>query len=175
MKKYSKTDLVADIMNLNQIIDHINEANCYEEVVKFYQITSHIQDCAEEVLKFLPVVKGFKFCGCKSNHRKESEARRELAEAGLKVFISKINSVGRDGHGSVFHRGRNRTEPGEKVCADKLYFGSMQTEYTSLLGSISITKAKDCKDEDTQKIMRKTITDFVKSQGKFETNWLTNR
>ena len=158
--------LVAEVMNLNQIINHINEKNCYEEVVKFYQITSYLQDHAREIEELLPTVRGFKFCGIKSNRRKESEARRDLA----KVFISKINSVGRDGHGTASHRGRNRTDPGEKVCADDLWF-----ECAEMLGSMSVARAKRCSDENVQKFMRKVITNFVKSQGKFEINWLTNR
>jgi len=167
MKLFSKNQLVAEVMNPNQIINHINEENCYDKIVQFFQITSELEDYSDQISKLLPPIEGLVFLGLKSKKRKRSETNRMRTEAGLKDFLHEINRAGRN------HHGHNRTDPGEKVCADKLYFGNTQTEYGSVLGSISITKVKDCKDEDTQKIMRKIIIDFVKSF-RFDISWLTN-
>lgn len=172
MKNLTKNELVAHIMTLNSIIRFIDERNCYEKVVEFFSITSELQDCSDQFEGFLPPIKGFKFLWYKSAKRKRSETNRMRTEAELRNFLQEIDKAGRDGHDRNRH---NRTNPGEMVREDKLYLGEIQTKHGSLLNLFSIARAKECKDEDIQKIMRETIILFVKSfQNKFNTDWLVS-
>lgn len=163
MKLFSKNEFVTDVMNLNQIIDHINEENCYDKVVEFFTITSYLQDHAREIEELLPPVRGFKFCGIKSFYRKECEFKRAKAELGLKVFMQELNKAGRDMHG------HNRTENGEEVSKDNLYFGDVAGIWTFTVAEFERVK----NDTYVQENIRNQITNFVRSyKGSFDVDWV---
>ena len=165
MGKLSKNELLAQVMNLRSIIEHINSENCCDEIVKFFTITSSIQDRAQEIEELLPVVEGkmCKFFGWKSDLRKKSETRRFEAEKGFKNFMYEINKAGRNPYGY------NRTELGEPITKDKLFFGDR-----SGINTITVKKLEECKkDLYVQEIVRFQIVDFVKSyKASFNTDWL---
>lgn len=163
MKLFSKNQFVAEVMNLNQIINHINEENCYDKVVEFFTITSYLQDHAREIEELLPPVRGFNFCGIKSLYRKECEFKRNKAELGLKVFMSELNKAGRDMYG------HNRTERGETVSKDNIYFGDVAGIWT-----FTVAKFENLKnDAYVQENIRAQITGFVKSyEGSFNVDWV---
>lgn len=163
MEKLSKNELVAQVKNLNVIIEHINTENCYDEIVKFFTITSVIQDRTQEIKEFLPTVKGIKFCGWRSTQRKKSEARRFEAEKSCKNFIYEINKAGR----SLY--GYNRTKPGEDVTKDNIFFGNIEGIITLSVKELE----KQPNDAYVQKHIRNQITEFVKSyKNSFNTDWL---
>lgn len=174
MKNLTKNDLVAHIMNLNSIIRFIDEKNCYDKVVEFFQITSELQDCSEQIKKLLPPLDGFEFHGLKSAKRKRSEINRKRVEAGLNEFLIEINKAGRNGHGRFGRRcGHNRTNPGENVTKNNIYFGDMTDGDCSFMGFISIYRAERTNDDVLQNLFRKHIVDFVKNfTGKFNIDWL---
>ena len=164
MKLFSKNQFVAEVKNLNQIINHINEENCYDKVVEFFTITSYLQDHAREIEEFLPTVRGFKFCGIKSSYRKECELKRAKAKLGLNVFMRELNKAGRvkDGH--------NRTERGETVSKDNVWFGNVAGIWSFTVAEFE-NKSKN--DAYVQENIRAQITEFVKSyEGSFNLDWL---
>lgn len=163
MKVFSKNEFVTDVMNLNQIINHINEENCYDKVVEFFTITSYLQDHASEIEELLPPVRGFKFCGIKSSYRKECEFKRAKAELGLKVFLSELKKAGRDLYG------HNRTKHGEKITKNNLYFGDVAGIFT-----LTVAKFEECKNDlYVQENIRNQITNFVRSyKGSFDVDWV---
>ena len=164
MKKLSLGQLVADVMNLNTIIRFINKDNCYEQIVKFFTLTSELQDHSEELGEFLPCVEGFKFCGWKSEKRKKSEAFRQEAEMGLRVFLDEINKAGRDQYG------HNRTEFRQTVTTYNVFFGDI----CGISTCSTRTCEDDCQDDAfVQERIRDQICNFVKSyQGGFNLDWL---
>lgn len=171
MKKF-KNELVAHVMNLNSIIRFIDEENCYEKVIEFFRITSDLQDQSEKFRELLPPIEGFEFHGWKSAKRKRSEINRMKVEAGLDEFLIEINRAGRNGHGSFGHRcGHNRTDPGETVTKNNIYFGDTADEDCSVIGSLPISRLEGESNSTIQKCIRKHITDFVKSFS-FNTDWL---
>ena len=164
MKLFSKNQLVAEVMKLNQIINHINEENCYDKVVEFFTITSYLQDHAREIEEFLPTVRGFNFCGIKSSYRKECEFKRAKAKLGLNVFMSELNKAGRDKYG------HNRTESGEAVSKDNIFFGDIAEIWTFCIADFE-NKCKN--DAYVQENIRAQITGFVKSyEGSFNLDWV---
>ena len=163
MEKLSKNELVAQVKNLNVIIEHINTENCYDEIVKFFTITSVIQDRTQEIKEFLPPIEGIKFWMWKGNRRKRSEAKRAQAEKALQRFISEISKSGR----SLY--GYNRTKPGEDITKDNIFFGNIEG-----INTLSVKELeKHPNDAYVQKHIRNQITEFVKSyKNSFNTDWL---
>ena len=171
MRTITKNEVVAVVKNLNMVIDFITPENCYDKVIEFFTITSYLQDHAKELEALLPPIEGFKFCWIKSPWRRKSEARRARAEAALRVFIKEINKVGRDGRNS---QGCNRTDQGEAISSNDLYFGE-DSEYGRISPPMSVAGAKECGDKDVERIMRRIIYHFVKScQSLFDTRWITD-
>ena len=163
MEKLSKNELVAQVKNLNVIIENINTENCYDEIVKFFTITSVIQDRTQEIKEFLPTVKGIQFCGWRSAQRKKSKARRLEAEKGCKNFMYEISKAGRNLYGY------NRTKPGEDVTKDKIFFGNIGGLITLSVKELE----KHTNDVYVQENIRNQITEFVKSyKNSFNTDWL---
>ena len=155
METISKNQFIAEVQNLKAIVDSINTQNCYDKIVEFFTITSHLQDCSDEI-RLLPL-KGFKVWG------KRSEKRRS-AEIELENFLAQIHKAGRCSYGY------NRTEPGETVTKDNLYFGDVHGIWT-----FTVRKFEDeCKnDAYVQEHIRNQITGFVKSyKSSFNTDWL---
>lgn len=164
MENFSKNELLARVMSLNSIIECINTKNCYDEVVKFFQITSELHDHSEEIWNLLPSLKGIKFCGWRSAERELSEDNRSVAEIGLRQFLHEIQEAGRDPFG------HNRTEPGQEVTKDNVFFGNVWG-----IGTFPIkTFESDCKDDAfIQTHIRYQITRFVQSyKDSFDANWL---
>lgn len=164
MKLFTKNEFVTEVMNLNQIINHINKENCYDKVVEFFTITSYLQDHAREIEELLPPIRGFKFCGIKSSYRKECEFKRSKAELGLKVFLNELNKAGRDMYG------HNRTEHGEPVSKNNIYFGD-----TAGIWTFPVVKfEEECKNDTyVQENIRNQITNFVRSyKGSFDIDWV---
>ena len=153
--RISKDQFIAEVQNLKAIVDSISTQNCYDKIVEFFTITSHLQDCSDGIRQ-LPL-KGFKVCGKRSEQRK-------LAEIELEKFLAQIHKAGRCSYGY------NRTEPGETVTKDNLYFGDIYGIWT-----FTVRKFEDeCKNVAyVQKHVRNQITGFVKSyKDSFGTNWL---
>ena len=164
VKKLSLGQLVADVLNLNTIIRFINKDNCYEQVVRFFSLTSELQDHSEDLKQFLPCVEGFKFFGLKSEKRKKSEVRRQEAEMGLKAFLQEVNGAGRDSFGI------NRTEFGEKITKDKIFFGNVWGISTF---SVREFEGKYRDDAFVQEHVRDQICNFVRSyKNSFNLDWL---
>ena len=166
-----KIDLIARIKSLHSIIECINERNCFDEVIKFFQITSELQDRSKEFGKLLPSVESFESRhGLKPLKRKRSEANRAKAEAGLRQFLDDISKAGRDGHS---HRGCNRTEPGEMVTKHCVFFTDMADERCLIRGVVSIDRAEQL-DEVEQALVKRHIIKFVKSfTDSFNIDWLS--
>lgn len=164
MKLFTKNEFVTEVMNLNQIINHINEENCYDKIVEFFTITSYLQDHAGEIEELLlPPVRGFKFCGFKSSYRKETEFKRAKAKVGLNKFLSELRKSGRDLYG------HNRTKHGEAVSKDNIYFGDIAG-----INTLTVAKFERVKnDAYVQENIRAQITRFVKSyQNSFNLDWV---
>ena len=169
-----KIDLLARIKSLHSIIECINEKNCYDEVVKFFKITSELQDHSEEFESLLPAVEGFEFHGLKSSKRRQSEINRKRVETGLNNFLIEINKAGRNGSGRFGHRyGHNRTNPEERITKNNIYFGDMTDGAISLDCFMSIYCAECIDDEMLQSLFRKHVVDSVKSfASSFNADWL---
>ena len=151
----SKDQFIAEVQRLKAIVDSINTNNCYDKIVEFFTITSNLQDRSDEI-RNLPL-KGLKVWG------RRSEMRR-AAEIELEKFLEQIHNTGRCSYGY------NRTEPGETVTKDKLYFGDVHGIWT-----FTVRKFEDeCKDDAyVQEHIRNQITGFVKSYSQsFNTDWL---
>lgn len=171
----NKIDLIAKVKSLHSIIECINERNCFDEVIKFFQITSELQDCSEEFEKLLPSVEGFEFYGLKPAKRRRSESNRKRAESQLNAFLIEVNKAGRNGPGRFGHRHEhNRTNPGERVTKNNIYFGNMADGVLSLDCFTSVYRAECIDNERLQNLFRKHVVDFVKSfAGSFNTDWLS--
>lgn len=164
MGNLTKRELLSHVIKLHVIIELINTENCYDKIVKFFQITSELQDRSEEIMKLLPPIEGINFCGWKSAKRKQSENSRMRARIKLDGLLREINKAGRDSFG------HNRTKPGEDVTKDNIYFGDVWG-----IGTFSIrTFEEECKkDTFVQTHIRNQITRFVKSyEDIFNANWL---
>ena len=155
METISRNQFIAEVQNLKAIVSNISTENCYDKIVEFFTITSHLQDCSNEI-KQLPL-KGVKILGIRSGQRK-------TAEVGLGKFLQQVHKAGRCPYGY------NRTKSGETVTKDNLFFGNVYGIWTC-----SVRKFEnDCRDdEDVQKHIRNQITGFVKSyRNSFNTDWL---
>ncbi len=146
--------LLCKIKSLRSIIECINEENCYDEVIKFFKLTSELQDCSEGFIGLLPSVEG-------------SETNR-AKKVGLEQFLEAINRAGRNGHGSRVY---NRTNPGELITKNNIYFGNFTDDVCSFMGCLTISQLETEPDLETQECVRKHITAFVKSFS-FNTDWL---
>ena len=155
METITKNQFIAEVQNLKAIIDSINTENCYDKIVEFFTITSHLQDCSDEI-RNLPL-KGFKVWG------RRSEVRR-AAEIGHEKFLEQVHKAGRCSYGY------NRTEPGETVTKDNLYFGDVHGIWTFTVSEFQYEHGNDAY---VQEHVRNQITGFVKSYTKsFDTDWL---
>jgi len=153
--KITKDQFVLEVQNLKAIVRSISTENCYDKIVEFFTITSHLQDCSDEIRQF--PLKGFKVLGIRSEQRK-------AAEVELGKFLRQVHKAGR------CTCGYNRTERGERVTKDNVFFGDVYGIWKS-----SVRKFEnECKDdEDVQKHIRNQITGFVKSyRNSFDTGWL---
>lgn len=150
---FTKTGLTTLVNNLNEIISSISCENCYSMVVKFFTLTSMFEDYESDIKK-LPL-KGWQICGVKSNTRKEAESSRDF-------FFKEVRKAGREPHG------HNRTEPGEVVTENNVFFGDVFGIFTKNIADFSA-----CKDEYVQQHIRNQIVGFVKSYNKsFKVDWL---
>lgn len=159
-----RDELTKAVQRLNEVIDSISTENCYDKVVEFFQLTSTLQDRSEEFEVLLPPLSGFKFCGWKSPAFKRSEAERRRVMAGLTRFLREINKAGRNPYG------HNRTEHGQMVTKDNLYFGNVWGIWT-----FTVREFEDECEKDTyiQEHVRDQITGFVKGyKNSFNTDWL---
>lgn len=153
-QKITKDALISMVNNLNEIIKSINYDNCYDLVVKFFGITSLLDDNWDDVTQ-LPL-KGWKILGIKSKSRKD-------AEAEYSFFFEEIHKAGRNPYGI------NRTAPGEPVTKETLYFGDVWGIWTDTVAKFE--KTED--DEFVQEKIRQQIYQFVKSYDKsFKLDWL---
>ena len=153
--KITKDQFVLEVQNLKAIVRSISTENCYDKIVEFFTITSHLQDCSNEIRQ-LPL-KGCKVFGIRSKQRKS-------AEAGLGKFLQQVHKAGR------CPSGYNRTKSGEIITKDNLYFGDVYGIWTNTVRKFE----SDCwNDEDVQKHIRNQITGFVQSyKNSFNTDWL---
>jgi hypothetical protein len=142
------------VEDLNGIINNINYENCYDMVVKFFGLTSTLEDNLSEI-SGLPM-KGKKVFRIKS-------AAREKAEADRSFFIETVRNAGRD------LCGRNRTKPGEQVTKHNVYFGD-----TDGIWTFPVAKFEELKDDDyVQSKIRWQIMNFVRCyEDSFKLDWL---
>lgn len=175
MEKITKQSLISLVKDLNGIINNINYENCYDMVVKFFGLTSTLEDNLSEIGK-LPIkcvhihrLAGFVIFGFKSKARKKSEeTRREAEEKNKRIeshrdfFFKEVRKAGRDPYG------RNRTKPGEQVTKHNVYFGDTDGIWTS-----TVAKFEECEDSSVQKVIRRQIVEFVQSyKNSFHLEWL---
>lgn len=163
MKNLKETVIV-----LNQIIQTINEENCFEKVVAFFENTSYLHDHIDEI-RMVPL-KGreTRTLWGKVKHSitgKKGEPYRSPEEAeSLKkqtFFIEQVCKGGRCEYG------RNRTKKDEKVTPDNVYFGDICGLYT-----LTVRKWSETKDKDAQGIVADQIVRFVKSyKESFSIDW----
>ena len=141
-------------MDLNNIINNIDSKNCYDMVVKFFGLTSTLEDNLDEICQ-LPL-KGVNIFGIKSDARKQAEADRTF-------FVKEVGKAGRD---CCSH---NRTEPQEPVTKDNVYFGGVDG-----LNTYSVARFERAKDDQyVQDSIRWQIVDFVRSyRHSFKFDWL---
>ena len=150
----SKEGLISIVMDLNGIINNISTENCYGMVVKFFGLTSTLEDNLFEIGD-LPM-KGKKVFGVKSAARKKAEADRAF-------FIKEVKKAGRNLDGI------NRTEPQEPPTKYNIYFGNIDG-----IKTLPVVEFENCKDDDyVQPRIRWQIVDFVKSyKDSFKLDWL---
>ena len=163
MRELNRNEVVAIIMNLNSVIDHITPENCYDKVIEFFKLTSKLQDSRKELEKLLPAIEGRKFYKWKSSQRKQSEEKRAEAEMQFESFMYEISKAGRNPYGY------NRTETGETVTKDKVFFGNIWGIIT-----LSVEELEKCpNDTYVQERVRNQITGFVRTyKNQFKTDWL---
>ena len=163
MRELNGNVVAAMIMNLNAVIDHITTENCYDKVIEFFRITSELQDHAKDLEALLPPITGRKFLKWKSSKRKQSEERRAKAEELFENFRLEISKTGRNLYGY------NRTNPGEYVTKDKVFFGNVWG-----INTLSVEELEKCPDDAYIQIrVRAQIIRFVKNyEHRFKIDWL---
>ncbi|MBQ5945411.1 hypothetical protein IJL65_03295 [bacterium] len=153
-KHVSKEGIITLVRELNAIIREINYNNCYDYVVEFFKRTSLFDDYWAEI-KDLPL-KGTKVFGIKSKARKK-------AEADCAFFFKEVHKAGRD------LCGHNRTNPGEEVTKENVYFGDVWGLHTHTIAQFE--RAKD--DPNVREAIPRQIVDFVQSyKNSFKVDWL---
>jgi hypothetical protein len=161
-------NLKETVISLNQIIQTINEKNCFEKVVAFFERTSYLYDNIDEIRQ-IPL-KGREtrtvwgkikhaFIGKKGEPYRSPEETESLKKQ--QFFIEEVCKGGR----SEF--GRNRTKKGEKVTADNVYFGDIYGLYT-----LPVRKWAETTDKDAQETIANQIIRFVTSyKNSFKIDW----
>lgn len=154
MEKITKQSLISLVKDLNGIINNITYENCYDMVVKFFGLTSTLEDNLAEIIN-LPL-KGKEIFRIKSAARKQAEDDRSS-------FIATVRNAGRD------PSGRNRTKIGETVTKHNVYFGD-----TDGIWTFTVAKFEELKDDEyVQSSIRSQIVDFVRCyKDSFKLDWL---
>ncbi len=151
--KFTKSDVVSIIKELNFIIERCCTDNCYDRILEFFAYTSYIQDRKEDIKK-LPI-KGQRFW------RKKTQ-KREFAEHEREKFFIEIERAGRD------LSGHNKTMPGEDVTKEKIFFGCDP--------ELSIARWESTihfNDEAAREKVKHEIVAFIWSfYNLFKTDWL---
>lgn len=146
--------IVSVVKDLNGIIKDIDYDNCCDLVIKFFGLTSLLDDNRFMISK--PPLKGVSFLGIKSRSRKR-------AETDCASFMICVGLAGRDLHS------HNRTSPGEAVTKDNVYFGEIYG--LPLITLAELEKITD--DEYMQMKIHQQILLFVREfKGGFKLDWL---
>ncbi len=149
----TKQSLISLVRDLNGIINNINYENCYDRVIQFFNLTSKLDDRWIEISQ-LPL-KGWKFWSFKSKDRKQAEADRAF-------FFKEVKKAGRCPHGI------NRTERGEEVTKDNVYFGDIFGIFTRTVATFEAFEGSFVQEK-----IRQQIVSFVQSyKDSFKLDWL---
>jgi len=147
-----KIDFITKVHYLDAIIDQVEYENCYNSILDFFKLTSDLQDRRLEIY-YLPL-KGFQFLGMTSRSRKKAEKQRDL-------FIQTLDRAGRN---TTY----NRTQPGENVTKDKIFFGNACGVCNG-----RISKFESSTKNEIHEVVKPQIIKFVESfKGQFALDWL---
>jgi len=153
MEKLTKQSLISLVNDLNGIIRSCEYENCYNKVIQFFNLTSKLDDRLHEVYD-IPL-RGWEFWGIKSKDRKRAETDRAF-------FTKEVHKAGRDSCGI------NRTNPGEEVTKNDVFFGDIFGIWTG-----SVAKFEACKEPFVQEKIRQQIVNFIQSyKNSFKVDWL---
>ena len=168
MKEFYET-----VSRLNEITKTINEKNCWTQVINFFNLTSYLQDNVEEIVliplkgKETRTVWGYIKHTIRNVFKKERDRTPYFSPEELESikkrdkFIKEVIKGGRDKYGY------NRTEKGETVTKDKVYFGGIHG-----LNTLNVTAWESTTDQGTKDLIAQQIIGFVRSyKDSFNTDW----
>ena len=163
MEKQALKEICSQI---RELIKQTNNENVYDNIITFFNLTSPLYDCRDDI-EALPIAQQKPTSFMRFFNRKKAEKIDESVrdqEEEKSLLCKAISNSGR------WLAGHNRTNKGEEVTKDKVYFGGIQN-----LGEFPIAKWEEFKvgSPRTYEIIARQMVDFMKSkkEGFQQINW----
>lgn len=163
-----KEELKLICSEITELIKETNNENVYDNIITFFNLTSPLYDCRDDI-ESLPIAQEKPTSFTRFFNRKKAEKIDECVrdqEEEKSLLCKAISNSGR------WVAGHNRTNDGEEVTKDKVYFGLRS--YGD--GWYPITEFEKYRTSNPKiyNAVASQMTQFIKNfaEGFGKTNWL---
>ena len=165
MERQELKEICAEI---SQIIIETNNENVYDNIIKFFNLTSKLDDCRREI-DDIPVAQERPNFLVRLFNRKKVMEVNDIIQTQEEEKSYLLKAIARAGR---YENGSNRTKKGETVTKENVFFGARIHGPNALpIAQFEKFKASDPKIYNT---IATQMTNFIKSFGGCfdETSWL---